>query len=132
MSAEFLTDEWFATVAAAGAELPERPGLDVVVDVEVAGAPGGKVRYHEVWRDGRLVAVASGKGDGATVTMVLKHPDAVALVRNEVSPDVAFMQGRFKIDGDYAAWLFGFRPVTGSDEYRRFRAAVAEATTVAG
>lgn len=129
MSERYLTDGWYAAVAAAGADLPAHDGLDAVIDVEVAGSPDGKVRYHEMWRDGRLVEVGSGKAEASDVQFVFKYPDAVNLVSGAVVDDVAFMQGRFKIDGAYGTWLFGFRPVVASSEYRAFRAAVAELTT---
>lgn len=128
MSERYLSDEWFAAVAALGAELPEIDGLDAVVDIEVAGSPDGKVRYHEVWNSGRLVEVASGKAEATDVQFVFKYPDAVAHVRGDIADDVAFMQGRFKIDGAYERWLYGFRPVVGSDAYRAFRRSVAQST----
>ncbi len=131
MTAVYLTDEWFDLVAAAGSALPVHEGLDCIIDVEVTGAPAGKVRYHEVWSDGRLAAVESGVAADAEAKFVLKYPDAVALVSGEVSADVAFMQGRFKIDGAYHRWLFDFRPVVSSDAYRSYLSAVAEQTTFA-
>ena len=128
MSARYLSDDWFAAVAALGAELPEIDGLDAVVDIEVAGSPDGKVRYHEVWNSGRLVEVASGKAEASDVQFVFKYPDAVAHVRGDIADDVAFMQGRFKIDGAYERWLYEFRPVVGSESYRAFRESVAQST----
>jgi hypothetical protein len=129
MTALYLTDDWFDLVAASGSALPRHEGLDCTIDIEVAGAPAGKVRYHEVWSDGRLVTVEGGAAAEADVKFVLKYADAVALVAGDVSADVAFMQGRFKIDGAYDRWLFGFRPVVSSDAYRAYLAAVAEQTS---
>ena len=131
MTEQYLTDEWFGAVAVAAGGLLAMPGFDTVIDIEVAGTPDGKVRYHEVWANGRLASVASGKADSGEVKFVLKYPDAVNLVSGAITDDVAFMQGRFKIDGSYEKWLFGFRPVVSTDEYRAFRGAVAGLTTFA-
>lgn len=126
--ARYLSEEWFTAVVDRGIALPARVGLDLVVDIEVAGSPDGKVRYHEVWADGRLVDAGAGKHDDSTIAMTMAYADAKTLVGGGLDPDVAFMQGRLKLDGEYARWLFGFRPLLESDDYRDFRIAVAELT----
>jgi len=124
----YLTDEWFEAVREAGARLPRRDGFDLVIDVEVAGSPDGKVRYHEVWQAGRLAEVAAGKHPDAQCSFALKYPDAMALVSGELDAHVGYMQGRLKVDGAYERWLYDFRPLLASAEYRELTAAVADAT----
>jgi hypothetical protein len=129
MTVRYLSDEWLEALVEEAADLPEHAGLDCTIDVEISGSPDGKVRYHEVWEDGRLVAAGLGKADDSDVQFSLKYADAVALVAGDVSADVSFMQGRFKMDGAYELWLYRFRPVAASAEYRAYLDAVAGFTS---
>ncbi|WP_419848566.1 hypothetical protein [Candidatus Poriferisocius sp.] len=126
--ARYLSEEWFGLNLEAASGWPERPGVDCSANFEVTGAPDGKVRYHAVIRDGCLVEMASGKLADADVSIVYKYADACAEVSNRDHPDLAFMTGRMKLDGDYARWVYGLRPLLDSAEYDDFRSALAERT----
>ena len=126
--ARFLSDEWFGLNLEAASGWPERPGVDCSANFEVTGAPEGKVRYHAVIRDGRLVEMALGKLADADVSIVYKYADACVEVSGGQHPDLAFMSGRMKLDGDYARWVYGLRPLLDSAEYDAFRSALAEFT----
>ena len=126
--ARYLSDEWFGLNLEAASGWPERPGVDCSANIEVTGAPDGKVRYHAVIRDGRLAEMASGKLDDADVSIVYKYADARAEISGGDHPDLAYMTGRMKLEGDYARWVFGLRPLLDSAEYDDFRSAVAEHT----
>jgi len=125
----YLTEDWVAALIPLAAHLPERPGLDLTMNYEIAASPQGKVRYHEVWQSGQLVAAAIGKSKEATCEVRFKYSDALPVMQGDVDPDVSYMQGRFKIDGDYHTWIYGFRPLLDSDEYLDYRNAVTAATT---
>ena len=126
--AQYLSDEWFGLNIEAASEWPERPGVDCSANFEVTGTPEGKVRYHVVIRDGRLVEMASGKLADADVGIVYKYADACAEVAAGEHPDLAYMSGRMKLEGDYARWVYGLRPLLDSAEYGAFRSALAERT----
>lgn len=126
--ARFLSDDWFGLNLEAASAWPERPGVDCAANFEVSGAPDGKVRYHAVIRGGRLVEMASGKLADADVSIVYKYADACAEVTGGEHPDLAFMAGRMKLEGDYAQWVYGLRPLLDSAEYDAFRSALAEYT----
>ncbi|WP_420638752.1 hypothetical protein [Candidatus Poriferisocius sp.] len=126
--ARYLSEAWFGLNLAAASGWPERPGVDCTANVEVTGAPEGKVRYHLVIRDGRLVEMALGKLSEADVAMVYKYADARDEVAEGSHPDLAYMTGRMKLEGDYARWVFGLRELLDSAEYADFRAAAAEFT----
>lgn len=126
--ARYLSDEWFGLNLQAASGWPERPGVGCSANFEVTGAPGGKVRYHAVIRDGRLVEMASGSLDDADVGIVYKYAEACAEVAAGEHPDLAYMTGRMKLEGDYARWVFGLRPLLGSAEYDVYRLALAERT----
>ena len=126
--ARYLSDEWFGLNLEAASEWPERPGVDCLANFEVTGAPDGKVRYHAVIRDGRLVEMASGKLADADVNIVYKYADARAEISGGDHPDLAYMTGRMKLEGDYARWVFSLRPLLDSAEYDDFRSVLAELT----
>ena len=87
--ARFLSADWFGLNVEAASGWPERPGVDCSANYEVTGAPDGKVRYHTVIRDGRLVEMASGKLADAEVGIVYKYADARAEVASGEHPDLA-------------------------------------------
>ncbi len=126
--ARFLSADWFGLNVEAASGWPERPGVDCSANYEVTGAPDGKVRYHTVIRDGRLVEMASGKLADAEVGIVYKYADARAEVASGEHPDLAFMSGRMKLEGEYARWVYGLRPLLDSPEYDAFRSTLAEYT----
>ena len=126
--ARYLSDEWFGLNLEAATGWPVRPGVDCSANFEVTGAPDGKVRYHAIIRDGRLAEMASGKLADADVNIVYKYADARAEISGGDHPDLAYMTGRMKLEGDYARWVFGLRPLLDSAEYDDFRSALAEHT----
>ncbi|MXW58052.1 MAG: hypothetical protein F4124_12125 [Acidimicrobiia bacterium] len=126
--ARYLSDEWFGMNLEAASGWPKRSGVDCSANFEVGGAPDGKVRYHTVIRDGRLVEMGSGKLDDADVNIVYKYADAQAEISGGDHPDLAYMTGRMKLEGDYARWVFGLRPLLDSAEYDDFRSTLAEHT----
>ena len=126
--ARFLSDDWFGLNLEAASGWPERPGVDCSANYEVTGAPDGKVRYHTVIRDGRLVEMALGKLADAEVGIVYKYADARAEVAGGEHPDLAYMSGRMKLEGEYARWVYGLRPLLDSPEYDAFRSTLAEYT----
>jgi len=87
--AQFLSPEWVELVRSAAPTLG-----DVTVECTVIGAPDGDVRIHA---DGDI---ALGALPDAAVSLTLPYADAIAVVRGELQPSVAFMQGRMKTAGD--------------------------------
>jgi predicted lipid carrier protein YhbT len=124
----FLTDEWFAAVQAHAAALPEVPGASLTMQHVVSGSPAGKVQCVVDVRDGRVVEVRAGKRADAGCTITWTYDDARALLQGEDDLDVAFMQGRLKVDGDYVGLMFRMRTVFGSPAGAAFAAAVRAST----
>lgn len=126
--ARFLSDDWFGLNLEAASGWPERPGVDCSANYEVTSTPDGKVRYYAVIRDGRLVDMATGKLADADASIVYKYADARAEVAGGDHPDLAYMSGRMKLEGEYARWVYGLRPLLDSAEYEAFRSTLAEYT----
>lgn len=126
--AVFLSDEWFAVVAEEAAALPAVPGATLVMQHVVTGAPQGKVQAVIEMADGQIVAARAGKQAGAACTVTWRYQDALAALRGDLDLDVAFMRGDLKIDGEYATFVLGLRPVFAGEAGRKFVAAVAART----
>lgn len=108
---QFLSEEWLAELATVSAGLPEQSGVDGTVRFVVTSTPLGRVEFSVVVADGTVADVVPGKPGDSDVTVTWKYPEAVAWVRGELDPDVAFMTGRCKVEGDYEAYVYGMRPV---------------------
>jgi hypothetical protein len=88
--ARFLTPEWIDVVRAATPSIGARS-----IECSVVGGPDGDVKFHAA-----AGGVAPGGLAGAAVSLTLPYADAMAIVRGELQPSVAFMQGRMKTAGD--------------------------------
>lgn len=125
----FLTDEWLEEAAAALAVLPEHPGIDADVQYVVSGAPAGKVQVRAEVRSGRITDLAVGKHDDPGCTVSMSYAEAVALFLGELGPEVAFMSGRVKVEGDHRIWLLDMRPMRGDGAMGAALTALRETST---
>ena len=125
---EYLSEEWLAELARVGRELPEVAGVDLVIQHEVALEPKGKARYFTVIANGQIVEVGDGKNADAAVQVTVKQKEALRVLRGDLTPDVGFMQGRLKVDGDYRLLLDTHRGYRESEPYRAMWAHMAEVT----
>lgn len=126
--AEFLSDEWIDELSARGGDQPVVAGATIICQHEIAGAPDGKVRFYAVWTDGQLTEVAKGKHGGPDCMIVAKASDALDVLRGVKQLEVAFMQGRVKIDGDYRRLLVDLRAWRTSEAHRALWNAMADLT----
>ncbi|MFI5046473.1 MAG: SCP2 sterol-binding domain-containing protein [Acidimicrobiia bacterium] len=119
--AAFLSDEWFASLAADDVGLS-----DCKVDVTITGAPGGDARWH-VDVVGAHLTAASGTAPRAAVALTLSYDDSVAILRGELEASVAFMQGKMKTAGD-PGQLLDVLAATARPGFRTARDELAAAT----
>lgn len=126
---EFLSEEWVAELATQGAKLPKVDGIDMVIQHEIAGAPSGKVRFYTVYKDGQLTEAAIGKNGDATIQVRAKAAEAIAVMNGDMSPDVGFMQGRLKVDGDYRKLMIDHRDFRATKPYQKLWAQMAKTTS---
>lgn len=99
----YLSDEWMerAGEALAGSEaLAEATkGVDLVVQYDVSGAPGGTRSYALCLRDGS-VSLEPGPHPDAHVSFTLDYGTAAEIARGDRSAQAAFMRGDLKLTGD--------------------------------
>ena len=129
MGETFLGQGWVAALAEKGAALPKADGVDLVVQHEVSGAPDGKVRFFIEYRDGQIKDAALGKHPAPDILIEAKAPEVIKILRGETSSDVAYMQGRLKVDGDYKRFLIDLRDWRASQAYVGMWADMAELTS---
>ncbi|HET8929300.1 MAG TPA: SCP2 sterol-binding domain-containing protein [Acidimicrobiales bacterium] len=95
---EFLTPEWcdelVSRTAAAAPVL-----RDVVVELQLTGAPRGRGRITFTVDGGRLVSCVPEPADAPDLKLKATHDDARATLRGELDPNAAFMAGDLKSDG---------------------------------
>jgi putative sterol carrier protein len=100
---QYLSDEWLdaagtalagdTTLAAASAD------LDLTIQYEVTGGPGGK-RAYGIRFDHGSAGIETGTHDDAPVSFTLDYDTAAAIAKGDLSAQSAFMQGRLKLGGD--------------------------------
>ena len=115
--APFLSDEWLDVVRGAGLSVGE-----TTVECAVVGAPDGEVKLHAHGDEVGIGGVAD-----ADATLTLPYPEAMAIVRGELEPSVAFMQGRMKTAGD-PGLLLDLLAATATPAFRDGLARVGGAT----
>ena len=129
--AEFLSDDWFAIVLETAGGLPGMEGMSAVINFELQGSKPsadepvskqrpGKQHCHAVLLNGKLEEFAAGKAADPDCAVSCKLPEALAIVRGEDDAEVAYMQGRLKLEGDYGLLLFGLRGLYAQPQWKEF------------
>jgi len=102
----FGSKEWLQGWVEATAARPEREGVDGTIRVTVERAPQGKVVWLEEVRDGRVSSARLvGPKEPADIELTAPYALALELWRDDLDPNVAFMQGRLKMSGDARLWI---------------------------
>jgi hypothetical protein len=131
MMAEFLSDAWLAEVGVALAGLPARGDASGVVQITVTGVPARKkVAFHVDAVDGTVRAVRPGVAASPTCAVTWDYAVAAEELGGRADPDVTFMLGSKKVEGDYAAYLLGLQPLLGDDLARAALVELAARTEV--
>ena len=92
------------------------------MECSVVGGPDGDVKFHLAGDDVGVGALAD-----ADVVFTATYADATAIVRGELQPSVAFMQGRLKTAGDPGR-LLEVLAVTSTPAFRQGLEQVAATT----
>ncbi|NLV55405.1 MAG: SCP2 sterol-binding domain-containing protein [Acidimicrobiales bacterium] len=122
-----LSQEWLDLQRELSVGLPPVDGASARIQHVVTGVPGGDVKYSTVIVDGVIAANEVGVDRDAEVTVTTTYDDAVAILRGELDPNAAFMQGRVKVVGDMGP-LLSVMPLVRRPERVAAREALAERT----
>ena len=104
MGVKFLTEEWASTMTeklnASDDFKNAASGQQVKLQQVVTDAPeGGEAKYYFTL-DGGSAQVALGEIEGADATISQNYETAVAINKQELNAQQAFMQGKLKISGN--------------------------------
>jgi hypothetical protein len=124
--AGFLDDEWLAELEAALVGLGARGSGSGVVQFVVTGVPERKkVQFHVRAEDGAVREVRPGVDGRPSCVVTLDHAVAAAELSGAADPDVSFMSGAKKVEGEYAVYLLDLQPLMGDAVARRALAELA-------
>lgn len=124
----FLNEGWLAELSEKGATLPITVYVNLVLQYEVADLPNGKERFFIEYRDGQIKDAQLGKHTAPDIFIEMKASTVDMILSGQISVEVAYMQGRLKIQGDYKRFLIDLREWRSSEAYVAMWAGMADFT----
>ncbi|GAB3005632.1 SCP2 sterol-binding domain-containing protein [Mycobacterium bourgelatii] len=116
---KYVSQEWLNRQCELQQAFAPRPGASARVQYRLTKAPdGGEIRYYADVQDGRMVEQLLGDDAKADGTMAASYADSIAMLRGELAPTTAFMEGRVKVTGNVAK-LAALMPLTQTAEYKK-------------
>ena len=103
MAVKFLSDEWLSEVESrlnsSDAFQTAAKGQAARLQQQISGTPNGDVGYgFEL--DGGTVKLTKGEIENPEATIAQDYATAVAVAKQELSGQQAFMQGKLKVSGN--------------------------------
>lgn len=103
MAVKFLTEEWAKTMTEALNSSDEfksaASGQETKLQQVITDAPEGEAKYYFVLADGNA-EVSLGELSDADATITQNYETGVAIQKQELNAQQAFMQGKLKISGN--------------------------------
>ena len=117
------TEEWLKTLKQLGSELPSMD-LTVTCQYEISGAPQGKVRYYIDIQKGKITDAELGKHPSPNCSISTTYKEVSSILQQEKSVEASFMQGNFKIDGEYEKYLLTMNAIRSTKEWQNMQQAL--------
>ena len=118
-----FTEEWLKTLKQLGSELPSMD-LTVTCQYEISGAPQGKVRYYIDIQKGKITDAELGKHPSPNCSISTTYKEVSSIFQQEKSVEASFMQGNFKIDGEYEKYLLTMNAIRSTKEWQNMQQAL--------
>ena len=118
-----FTEEWLKTLKQLGSELPSMD-LTVTCQYEISGAPQGKVRYYIDIQKGKITDAELGKHPSPNCSISTTYKEVSSILQQEKAVEAAFMQGNFKIDGEYEKYLLTMNAIRSTKEWQNMQQAL--------
>ena len=118
-----FTEEWLKTLKQLGSELPSMD-LTVTCQYEISGAPQGKVRYYIDIQKGKITDAELGKHPSPNCSISTTYKEVSSVLQQEKSVEASFMQGNFKIDGEYEKYLLTMNAIRSTKEWQNMQQAL--------
>ncbi len=118
-----FTEDWLKTLKQLGSELPSMD-LTVTCQYEISGAPQGKVRYYIDIEKGKITDAELGKHPSPNCSISTTYKEVSSILQQEKSVEASFMQGNFKIDGEYEKYLLTMNAIRSTKEWQNMQQAL--------
>ena len=118
-----FTEEWLKTLKQLGSELPSMD-LTVTCQYEISGAHQGKVRYYIDIQKGKITDAELGKHPSPNCSISTTYKEVSSILQQEKSVEASFMQGNFKIDGEYEKYLLTMNAIRSTKEWQNMQQAL--------
>tara|TARA_B000000437_G_scaffold114406_1_gene83100 strand:- start:255 stop:632 length:378 start_codon:yes stop_codon:yes gene_type:complete len=118
-----FTEEWLKSLKQLGSELPSMD-LTVTCQYEISGAPQGKVRYYIDIQKGKITDAELGKHPSPNCSISTTYKEVSSILQQEKSVEASFMQGNFKIDGEYEKYLLTMNAIRSTKEWQNMQQAL--------
>ena len=120
---DLFTEDWLKTLKQLGAELPSMD-LTITCQYEISGAPQGKVRYYIDIQKGKITDAELGKHPSPNCSISTTYKEVSSILQQEKSVEASFMQGNFKIDGEYEKYLLTMNAIRSTKEWQNMQQAL--------
>ena len=120
---DLFTEDWLNLLKKLGSELPAID-LTITCQYEISGAPQGKVRYYIEIENGKVTGAELGKHPSPNCSVSTTYKEVLSILQQEKSVTASFMQGNFKIDGEYEKYLLAMNAIRATKEWQNMQQAL--------
>jgi len=120
---DLFTEEWIKTLKQLGSDLPSID-ISITCQYEISGAPQGKVRYYIEIEKGKIADAELGKHPSPNCSISTTYKEVSSILQQEKSLVASFMQGNFKIDGEYEKYLLTMSAIRSTKEWLNMQQAL--------
>lgn len=120
---DLFTEDWLKTLKQLGSELPSMD-LTITCQYEISGAPQGKIRYYIDIEKGKITEAELGKHPSPDCSLSTTYNEASSILQQEKSVQASFMQGNFKVDGEYELYLLKMNAIRSTKEWKNMQQAL--------
>ncbi len=120
---DLFTEGWLKLLKKLGSELPSID-LTITCQYEISGAPQGKVRYYIEIENGKVKNAELGKHPSPNCSISTTYKEVSSILQQEKSVAASFMQGNFKIEGEYEKYLFTMNAIRETKEWQNMQQAL--------
>jgi len=120
---DLFTEGWLKLLKELGSELPSID-LTITCQYEISGAPQGKVRYYIEIENGKVKNAELGKHPSPNCSISTTYKEVSSILEQEKSVAASFMQGNFKIEGEYEKYLFTMNAIRETKEWQNMQQAL--------
>ena len=120
---DLFTEDWLNLLKKLGSGLPPID-LTITCQYEISGAPQGKVRYYIEIENGKVTDAELGKHPSPNCSVSTTYKEVLSILQQEKSVTASFMQGNFKIDGEYEKYLLTMNAIRSTKEWQNMQQAL--------